>query len=187
MKLEQYFKPLADTAFGPWLTKYKNLFTEKDLNDDKLSVQENLDETDKDYKIVITSNDVCRVSQTEESLTPTLEEINPHVIGKVFTAITNIQLQQFSDFILHLPQDSCRYKKYFEQEQSKDSYSKIAAFTEVLNVDKLVGKFSKSSNTIHKDNYEPIKQGVQHLQAFISSSCHVEQLGEIMDISDCLE
>lgn len=187
MKLQYYFAQLADTAFGLWLTKYKKLFKEEDLDSDRLEVQGKLDKTDKDYKIVIVSNDVCKIHSTEELPSRTIKEISPHIIQTVFTEITNIQLQKFSDFVLNLPKDSHNYAEYFEQEQLKDGYSKIEAFKNVPDVNKLVKKFSNSSNSTHNKNYEPIKHGVQHLLEFTSLSCSVAPLGEIMDTSDCLE
>lgn len=189
MKLRDYFVQLAKTAFGPWLTNYKSLFTEKNLDDDILFAQQKLEETDKNYKIVITSNNVCKILETENSPATTIKTISPHVIGQVFTGITNTQMQKFSEFILHLPEDLHNYTNYFEQEKSKDGYSKIEAFKKIPDVDRLVEKFFESSNNIHRENYTVIAQEVYHLQKFISSSDSAElvaSLGETTtDSSDC--
>ncbi|MDR0774634.1 MAG: hypothetical protein LBE72_04975 [Rickettsia sp.] len=189
MQLRRYFDTFKKTAFGPWLAKYMKFFSEEDLNRDKLDVQSQLDETDKDYKIVITSNDVIKVLKTSQSELLPIEKITSHVIGRVVTAITNLQLQKFSDFILRLPEKVEEYINYFCNERKNNGFSLIKSFKEVVEIDKLVEKFHNSPNQEHKDNYEKIKKGIESLNNFIATHPIIEDegsqlLGEVPAISE---
>ncbi|MFP3018018.1 MAG: hypothetical protein ACEY3E_03805 [Candidatus Tisiphia sp.] len=191
MTLKDYFDQLMETAFGPWLARYKEFFKDEDLNNNKLDVQSQLDETDKDYKIVITSNDVIKVLKTSQSelFGKPIEEIKSHVIGRVVTAITNLQLQKFSDFILRLPEKVEEYINYFCNEKKNNGFSLIKSFKEVVEIDKLVEKFHNSQNQEHKDNYEKIKKGIESLNNFIATHPIIEDegsqlLGEVPAISE---
>jgi len=79
--------------------------------------------------------------------------------------ITNLQLEKFAEFILNLPENRLEYYNYFLVEEEKDGYSKIDAFKNVANKNKLVEKFQNSD----KYNYEEIKQNVRTLQAYLGS------------------
>ncbi|WP_375331030.1 hypothetical protein [Candidatus Tisiphia endosymbiont of Oplodontha viridula] len=188
MQLRRYFDTFKKTAFGPWLARYKEFFKDEDLNKDKSVVQSQLNETDKDYKIVITSNDVIKVLKTSQSELFE-KEITPHFIGQVFTAITNLQLQKFSDFILRLPEKVEEYINYFCNEKKNNGFSLIKSFKEVVEIDKLVEKFHNSPNQEHKDNYEKIKKGIESLNNFIATHPIIEDegsqlLGEVPAISE---
>ncbi|WP_375332990.1 MULTISPECIES: hypothetical protein [unclassified Candidatus Tisiphia] len=176
MQLRIYFDTLKKTAFGSWFARYKEFFKDEDLNKDKSVVQSQLDETDKDYKIVITSNDVIKVLKTSQSELFE-KEITPHVIGRVVTAITNLQLQKFSDFILRLPEKVEEYINYFCNEEKNNGFSLIKSFKEVVEIDKLVEKFHNSPNQEHKDNYEKIKEGIESLNNFIATHPIIEDEG----------
>ncbi|WP_375326767.1 hypothetical protein [Candidatus Tisiphia endosymbiont of Nemotelus uliginosus] len=186
MQLKSYFTKLAVTAFGPWLTQYKNFFTEEDLAKGISSIQEKLAEIDKDDKIVITSNDVIKIIKTSEAPANKIQVIEDHTIMRVLTAITNVQLQKFSEFVLGLPVERSGYTDYLRQEELKDGYSKIEAVKNIPDINKLVEKFNNSPKPEYRTNYEQIKQGVENLQKYISS-CPTEDVyipplgGDIMD------
>ncbi len=60
MKLTEYFKKLESIAFGPWLNKYKQLFTLKELNTEMFDIIIQAQKNKKHYnkELVILSNDV---------------------------------------------------------------------------------------------------------------------------------
>ena len=60
MKLIEYFKKLESIYFGPWLNKYKKLFTLKELETDMFNIMIQAKNNKKHFnkELVILSNDV---------------------------------------------------------------------------------------------------------------------------------
>lgn len=178
MKLKLFFDSLKQTAFGPWLAKYKSFFTNEELETEKAIVQAELDKIDKDTQIVIMSNDVIKLPKNQELPENFINRITNHNIQKVLTAISNIQLNEFAKFIMNLPNDWQEYKKYFNKVSLKDSYSKIQAFKEVVDIDGLVNEFQNSPNEDYRSYYPAVRDGVQHLQEYILTGQGSENYNE---------
>ena len=60
MKLIEYFKKLESIAFGPWLNKYKQLFTVEELETEMFDIiiQAKKNKEHSNEELVIFSNDV---------------------------------------------------------------------------------------------------------------------------------
>ncbi|EER21883.1 MULTISPECIES: hypothetical protein [spotted fever group] len=134
MKLIEYFKKLESIAFGPWLNKYKQLFTLKDLDIDMFDVMIQAKNNKEHFnkELVILSNDVIEreigVDTKQSEVAVIFSSNHRENLYSIFTWLTNFQLEQYSRFILNLPKDYKDYKDYFLQEEQQSGYSKIKAF-----------------------------------------------------------
>ncbi|MFV9868824.1 hypothetical protein [Rickettsia conorii] len=159
VKLIQYLKKLESIAFGPWLNKYKQLFTsdelETELFDIIIQAQENKKHFNKE--LFILSNNVIERKKREE-----IKQSGVAVIFSsdyranlysIFTWLTNFQLEQYARFILTLPKNYKDYEDYFLQEKQQDGYSKIKAFNNVQDKKFLARKYFNLSKHEPSNNY----------------------------------
>lgn len=172
MKLIQYFEKLESIAFGPWLNKYKQLFTSKELETEMLYIIIQAQENKKHYnkELVILSNDVIEreigedVAQSEVAIIFSLD--HRENLYSIFTWLTNFQLEQYSRFILNLPKNYKDYKDYFLQEE-QDGYSKIKAFNDVQNKEFLAKKYFNLSKHQPANNYPLFQENTLKLQEYL--------------------
>ena len=147
MKLTEYFEKLESIAFGPWLNKYKQLFTSKELNTKMFDIIIQAQKNKKHYnkELVILSNDIIereiRVDIKQSEVAVIFSSDHRENLYSIFTWLTDFQLEQYSRFILNLPKDYKDYKDYFLQEEQQGGYSKIKAFNDVQDKKWLARKY----------------------------------------------
>ncbi|MFV9929951.1 MAG: hypothetical protein AB8U82_03465 [Rickettsia endosymbiont of Haemaphysalis japonica] len=173
VKLIQYLKKLESIAFGPWLNKYKQLFTsdklETELFDIIIQAQKNKKHFNKE--LFILSNNVIEREGSEE-----IEQSEVAVIFSsdyranlysIFTWLTNLQLEQYARFILNLPKHYKGYRDYFLQEKQQDGYSKIKAFNNVQDKKFLARKYFNLSKHEPSNNYPLFQENTLKLQKYL--------------------
>lgn len=173
MKLTEYFKKLESIAFGPWLNKYKKLFTIKELETDMFDIMIQAKNNKKHFnkELVILSNDVIETevgentNQLEAAVIFSLDH-REHLY-RIFTWLTDFQLEQYSRFILNLPKDYKDYKDYFLQEEQQGGYSKIKAFNNVQDKKWLARKYFNLSKHKPANNYPLFQENTVKLQKYL--------------------
>jgi len=159
MKLIEYFKKLESIAFGPWLNKYKQLFTVEELETEMFDIiiQAKKNKEHSNEELVILSNDVIERKIEEDTKQSKIAIIfsldHRENLYSIFTWLTNFQLEQYSRFILNLPKNYNDYKDYFLQEEQHDGYSKIKAFNDVQDKEFLTKKYFNLSKHEPSNNY----------------------------------
>lgn len=170
MKLIQYFKKLESIAFGPWLNKYKQLFTLEELETEMFDIiiQAQGNKKHSNEELVILSNDVIEREIGEDIKQSKIAIILPsnhrENLYSIFTWLTNFQLEQYSRFILNLPKNYKDYEKYFLQEEQQDGYSKIKAFNNVQDKEWLARKYFNLSKYKSSNNYPLFHENTLKLQ-----------------------
>ncbi|KJV81149.1 hypothetical protein RHORCCE3_0331 [Rickettsia hoogstraalii str. RCCE3] len=173
MKLTEYFKKLESIAFDPWLNKYKQLFTLKELNTEMFDIIIQAQKNKKHYnkELVILSNDIIEreigadIKQSEAAVIFSLD--HRENLYSIFTWLTNFQLEQYSRFILNLPKDYKDYKDYFLQEEQQGGYSKIKAFNNVQDKKWLARKYFNLSKHEPSNNYQLFQENTLKLQKYL--------------------
>lgn len=178
MKLIEYFKKLESIAFGPWLSKYKKLFTLKELESDMFEVILKAQEDNKhsNKELVIVYNDIIEREIGEKELL----NVNQSKVVNIFTSnhkenlyyiftwLTSFQLEQYSKFILNLPADYRDYRDYFSQEEQQDGYSKTKAFSNIQDKELLNKKYLSSlKNESYDNNYSLFQENTVKLQKYL--------------------
>lgn len=173
MKLTEYFKKLESIAFGPWLNKYKQLFTSKELATQMFDIIIQAQENKKHFnkELVILSNDIIEreigedIKQSEAAVI--FSSNHKENLYSIFTWLTNFQLEQYSRFILNLPKDYKDYKDYFLQEEQQSGYSKIKAFNNVQDKKWLARKYFNLSKHEPANNYLLFQENTVKLQKYL--------------------
>ena len=173
MKLIEYFKKLESIAFGPWLNKYKQLFTVEELETEMFDIiiQAKKNKEHSNEELVILSNDVIERKIEEDTKQSKIAIIfsldHRENLYSIFTWLTNFQLEQYSRFILNLPKNYNDYKDYFLQEEQHDGYSKIKAFNDVQDKEFLTKKYFNLSKHEPSNNYPWFQENAVKLQKYL--------------------
>ncbi|MCC8406466.1 MAG: hypothetical protein LN560_02450 [Rickettsia endosymbiont of Sceptobius lativentris] len=173
MKLTEYFKKLESIAFGPWLNKYKQLFTSKELSTQMFDIIIQAQKNKKHYnkELVILSNDIIEreigedIKQSEVAVI--FSSDHRENLYSIFTWLTDFQLEQYSRFILNLPKNYKDYEDYFLQEEQQGGYSKIKAFNDVQDKEWLARKYFNLSRHEPSNNYPLFEENTVKLQKYL--------------------